>query len=375
MDRDPQSVLPVKVAFIGGGKGCYDILHLLRTYQMTHIKPSVLAVVDPDPQAVGRVYAEQRGIPVLDTYHDLLQRDDLDLIIEMTGRDEVLADINHGKKPGIKVMDHFSALFLWEIIDIQQDRLQLEKKVRELDTMAAIGEISYRLTHRLRNPLMITGGLIRRLMTRVDLPHNIRKRLKHASLHVGKMENVISDICDIVRPLHPHYVLTELSPFFESWCKAAKVEARMAGILFEYDIEERLPAMFVDPSLLRQALWHLIENSFDASVETGGTISLKVMLCWDDLFIRLTDMGSGFEDLPPARALQPFTSTKSGRMGLGLTLCQQIILNHDGTLELFEDAKGGAVVVITLPVRMSRPAPPKEVSFPTYFIPPACPSR
>jgi signal transduction histidine kinase len=44
--------------------------------------------------------------------------------------------------------------------------------------MAAIGEISYRLTHELRNPLMIVSGLVRRMMTRIDLPHGVRKRLK-----------------------------------------------------------------------------------------------------------------------------------------------------------------------------------------------------
>ncbi len=362
MHRTGDGMLAINVAFIGGGKGCYDILHMLHSYKMAHVIPTVVAVVDPDTTGVGRVYAEQRGIPILSDFQELLRRDDLDLVIELTGKDAILADINRLKLPGIKVIDHLGAQFLWEIIDLQQERLALENKVRELDTMAAIGEISYRLTHRLRNPLMITGGLIRRMMTRIDLPHNIRQRLRHASTHVQEMEEVISEICDIVRPLRPHYELTDLTPFFLSWCKAARTEARMAGVLFEYEVEDGLPEMYIDPSLIRQALWHLIENSFDASTATGGTISLRVILCWDDIFIRLTDQGTGFGEMSPARALQPFTSTRTGRMGLGLSLCQQIILNHHGTLELYDDVKGGAAVVITLPIRIKNPAAPGEAT-------------
>jgi signal transduction histidine kinase len=345
----------VIVIFVGGGRGCYEILHLLHSYSPAKIKPRIVGVADPSPKAVGRRYAEQLGIPTSDSFHEYLVRDDLDLIIELTGQDEVLAEINRRKAPGIKVLDHLAALFLWEIIDIQEKKLHLEKRVSDLDTMAAIGEISYRLAHELRNPLLIVGGLVRRMMTRIDLPHGIRKRFKHIAGHVQHMENVLSDICDVIRPMRPSYKLTDMNAFFQSWCSTVRTEARFVGANVVYWLNDDLPTIFIDPLLIRQALWHILENSLDAIAEKGGTIYIEVQVCWDNISIQLSDSGEGFVCLPPGKAIQPFTTTKSGRMGLGLTLCRQIVLDHGGDMKFIEKSDGGHVVIIELPITFDKP--------------------
>ena len=346
----------LNVVIIGGGKGCYDILNLLKSYSPTHLLPQVLAVVDVDPEAIGRRHAERLDIKTSSEYQQFLQDERIDLIIELTGDDKVLANIRLNKLDSIKVLDHVGALFLWEIIAIQEEKLHLEKKVTDLDTMAAIGEISYRLTHELRNPVMIIGGLVRRMMTRSDLHHGIRKRLKHISRHVQHIEEVISDICEVVRPLQPQYVLTDMIDFFATWCNRVKVEARLIGVVIDTDIEEDLPIMYIDPSLIRQALWHIIENSFDAVAEIKGTVSIKAIICWDHIYIEVSDSGSGFDDISANKALQPLTSTKHGKMGLGLAICRQIIMDHGGDIEVMNAKDAGTTVIIELPIILEHPS-------------------
>ena len=345
----------INVAFIGGGKGCYDILLHLQSYPPVHFKPQIIGVADIRKEAIGRSHAESLGIPTFSEYKPFLQNKHLDLIIELTGNDDVLADIINNKLPGIKVLDHVGALFLWEIIAIQEEKIRLEKKVSHLDTMAAIGEISYRMTHELRNPLMIIGGLVRRMMTRVDLPHGCRKKLKHVSHHVQHIENLLSDICDVVRPLKPHFSLVSMGEFFKEWCKAVKTEAELAGIEFVTAIDEELPDMYIDRSLMRQALWHIFENSFDAMAGTGGKLTINVLLCWDNIHIQFIDTGRGFENLSNKEAVQPFISSKPGQMGLGLALCSQIILEHGGDMEILNRKQSGVTVIIKLPVKLTQP--------------------
>ncbi len=352
---DPVAAPDVNVVFIGGGKGCYDILHLLNSYTPVKLRPHILGVVDPNPEAKGRKYADEIGIPTSEDYHDYLMDDRVDLIIELTGRDDVLADIHAGKRTRIKVLDHLAALFLWEIIDIQEEKIRLEKKISDLDTMAAIGEIAYKLTHELRNPLLITGGLVRRMMTRIDLPHGIRKRFKHIAGHVLHMENVISDICDVIRPLRPHYRLTDMNQFFEQWYATVRTEARFVGASVQFNAEKDLPTMYIDPLLIRQALWHILENSLDAIAEREGIIYIGVQICWDTIAIQLSDSGEGFLCIAPSQAVQPFTTTKSGRMGLGLALCRQIILDHGGELNIVEKADGHSLISLELPITYNRP--------------------
>jgi signal transduction histidine kinase len=345
----------INVAFIGGGKGCYDIINLLKTYPPAHLDPRIIAVVDQNPEAIGRTYAQRLNIPTSSDYKPLLLNKDLNLIIELTGVDEVLNDILRNKLDTIKVLDHVGALFLWEIIAIQEEKIHLEKKVSDLDTMAAVGEIAYRLTHELRNPLMIIGGLVRRIMTRIDLHHGIRKRLLHISKHVQHAEEVISDICDVVRPLQPHFSLTEMTGFLEEWCKRVSAEARLLGVVVETSIEKELPTIYIDPSLIRQAFWHLIENSLDAMAETGGTIKIKATLCWDVIHIEFSDTGGGFNGMTSTKAFQPFTSSKPGKMGLGLTLCRQIISDHGGDIQIVSEENSGVTVIVELPIAFTDP--------------------
>jgi signal transduction histidine kinase len=352
----------IKVAFVGGGTGCYDILHHLKFYPPVHFKPRIIGVADPNTTAIGRTHAERLGIPTTSDYRPFLQNVELDLVIELTGNDKVLADIQNNKLASIKVLDHVGALFLWEIIAIQEEKLRLEKKVSHLDTMAAIGEISYRMTHELRNPLMIIGGLVRRMMTRIDLPHGSRKKLKHISHHVQHIEELISDICDVVRPLKPQFNLIDMTEFIGSWCKGAKTEARLAGVAVDIEMDEELPAMYIDRSLMRQALWHIFENSLDAMADTGGTITIKTLLCWDNLHIEFNDTGGGFRELSTSQAIQPFMTTKPGRMGLGLALCKQIIFDHSGDIEIENEKNKGTSVKIKLPITLTQP-PPKPPEY------------
>ena len=345
----------INVAFVGGGKGCYEILHLLKSYPPYHFKPHIIGVADTNIEAIGRSYAERLDIATTSDYRPFLQNKDLDLIIELTGDDGVLADIYRKKLASIKVLDHVGALFLWEIIAIQEEKLHLEKKISHLDTMAAIGEISYRMTHELRNPLMVIGGLVRRMMTRVDLPHGCRKKLKQISHRVQHIEELICDICDVVRPLKPQFSLIDMTDFFGSWYKVVKTEARLSDVIVDIEMDEELPAMYIDRSLLRQAFWHIFENSLESMADTGGKITIKVLLCWDNIHIEFIDTGEGLKDLSSSEAMQPFVTTKPGKMGMGLALCRQIVFDHGGDLKIVKQKDRGAAIVIKLPITLTRP--------------------
>jgi signal transduction histidine kinase len=346
----------LNVAFVGGGKGCYDILHLLNSYSPVHLQTHILGVADINEEAIGRRHAERLGIPTTSDYTPFLQSKKLDLIIELTGDDSILADIRTKKLDSIKILDHVGALFLWEIIAIQEEKLRLEKKVSHLNTMAAIGEISHRMTHELRNPLMIIGGLTRRLMIGDDLPHGTRKKLKTISQQVQHVEELVSDICDVSRPLKPEYSLTDMNDFLGNWCLAVRTEAKFLGVSVEFFLDEELPDMYIDRSLISQALWHIAENSLDALAYTSGTIKIKVLLCWDNIHIELIDSGEGFKEISTSQAIQPFMTTKPGKMGLGLSLCRQVILDHGGDMEIVNDKEIGVAVIIKLPTKLTQPA-------------------
>ena len=119
----------------------------------------------------------------------------------------------------------------------------------------------------------------------------------------------------------------------------------------------------IDPSLLRQALWHLFENCFDAAAGDDSFVQLRVVLCYDYIVIQVEDEGGGLSGISSLEAMNPSVSTRRGRLGLGLALCRQIIQEHGGDMELWNNQRGGVTVTLNIPISFTVPAENKQPSF------------
>jgi PAS domain S-box-containing protein len=121
----------MKTVIIGGGRGCKAILKLLGAGLLRELQMDVVCVVDTDPDAPGRAYARERGLKTLSDYGEALHLPSLELVLELTGSNEVLADIYHQMPEGIRVIDHTSARVFWDVIAMERS-LREELKARSL---------------------------------------------------------------------------------------------------------------------------------------------------------------------------------------------------------------------------------------------------
>jgi PAS domain S-box-containing protein len=93
---------------------------LLYAGYLRELQMDVVCVADNDPEAPGLVYARDKGLQTLADYRDGLKLPDLELILELTGRDEILADIYHQLPQGVRVIDHASARVFWDVMAMEQ---------------------------------------------------------------------------------------------------------------------------------------------------------------------------------------------------------------------------------------------------------------
>jgi PAS domain S-box-containing protein len=122
----------MKTVIVGGGRGCLAILQLLRAGQVRELDIEVACVVDTEVDAPGFVFAAGQGIRTMTDYRAALSLPGVELILELTGNGEVLADLYHNIHPGVRVIDHVSAQVFWDLI-------RLEHSLREeLKTRAAL---------------------------------------------------------------------------------------------------------------------------------------------------------------------------------------------------------------------------------------------
>lgn len=115
-----------------------------------------------------------------------------------------------------------------------------------------------------------------------------------------------------------------------------------------------LPEVQGDPERLRLAVSHLLRNACQALGDQGGRVTLRT---WDNrdgtVGLSVADNGVGVEEQWVARIFGPFVSRprSAGRLGLGLTVVQDAVEEHDGSIVVDSEEGEGTVVTVTLPVR------------------------
>ena len=116
-----------------------------------------------------------------------------------------------------------------------------------------------------------------------------------------------------------------------------------------FQLEENLPLIELDPQLLKQAVINIIKNAFEAMHESGTT---DVHVFYEEPFmsIAITDHGGGLDPALADTIFQPFITSKTGGSGLGLVITRQIIESHHGTLTCDSRPGDGCTFTIALPL-------------------------
>lgn len=112
----------------------------------------------------------------------------------------------------------------------------------------------------------------------------------------------------------------------------------------------QMPVLFVSQVQIQQVLVNLIRNGCEAMALTGGTLTIRARSTPSHVEISVVDQGPGLTDDAMSRLFTPFRSTKSGGLGVGLSISKTIIANHEGKLWAEKHADGGTTFCFSLPV-------------------------
>jgi two-component system NtrC family sensor kinase len=128
--RGKQSKVIFNAGVIGGGNACQNLLKLLDEDRSTRLKMRIIGVADINPDSPGFRYAKELKLFTTTHFEELFSLYGLNLIIELTGSNRVLNDIIQKKPPDISVIDHVGIRLLWDLIQMEVEKVQLEKEWR-----------------------------------------------------------------------------------------------------------------------------------------------------------------------------------------------------------------------------------------------------
>ena len=121
----------VNVAIVGGGRGCKRIMDIIFDETLSHLRMKLIGVSDANPDAVGYCYAQQKGIFTTRDYRDLYKLKGLDMIIELTGLEEVTREIERNKPEHIRLIDHLGAQLFWDLFQLEEWCVAERKRAEE----------------------------------------------------------------------------------------------------------------------------------------------------------------------------------------------------------------------------------------------------
>ena len=113
-----------KIAIVGGGRFCLELIQTLYNQKNGNTKPDIIGVADLNQQAVGLIFAKEKGIFTTNDYMELFNLPGLNTIVELTKNNSLAGKINRNKPNDVQVLDHFEARTLL-------DRILLESKKNE----------------------------------------------------------------------------------------------------------------------------------------------------------------------------------------------------------------------------------------------------
>lgn len=234
----------------------------------------------------------------------------------------------------------------------EETRVQLEK-AQLTSRLTTMGEMASSLAHELNQPLTAISnysmGAVAMVKSGKFNPDTLVEALEKAANQAERAGKIISRIREFVKRSEPRRQAVSLQEIVDNAVAFADIDARKRQISIELNLPDPMPYVLADPILIEQVLLNLLKNGVEAMENSDYPIlHLSISLIEGNLVeISVIDRGYGLKN--PERLFEPFYSTKSEGLGMGLNICRTIIESHHGRLWAVDNPEGGTVFHLTLP--------------------------
>jgi PAS domain S-box-containing protein len=258
---------------------------------------------------------------------------------------------------------------------IEAERQKLRERADMANRLAAVGEMAAGIAHEINNPLTGVVGFAELLSNRPDLPADVQDSLKVINNGSLRVVEIVKRLLTFARQTKPIISKVSITDIIDNSLTLRSYVLETAGITIIRDYAPDLPWINVDPAQIQQVFLNLILNAEHSmkKAHEKGTLSIKTEKAGEYIRISFKDDGTGIAADVMDKIFQPFFTTKDPGQGtgLGLSLSQGIILEHNGRIWAENNPEGGATFVIELPVSTTCeiPSQPSEKSAPAYSAP------
>lgn len=250
--------------------------------------------------------------------------------------------------------------FVHMILHDVTHRREMMDELLKAERLAAAGTFAAGVAHEVNNPLASISSLVQSLLPNETDP--TRRTTLHTILsQITRISGTLKDLVNFARPSTAARRALDLNQLINETLRLVSYNKRFSGIKVEPILAADLNPVFADNNEIQQVLLNLLFNAADATQCEGGTIRVITENPPSGngdggkpqrVTIRIVDNGIGIPKEHLKRVFDPFFTTKpaGSGVGLGLSLCQRIILANGGTIRIDSEVGKGTSISIGLPV-------------------------
>lgn len=235
----------------------------------------------------------------------------------------------------------------------ESDLIDANDQIVKSEKLAAIGQLSGGVAHDLRNPL----GAIKNSVYMVDkqltaagiLDDNpkLRRYLDIIDQQIIRSNRIITDLMTFARVGSPTLTETDLAKVLEETLETMVIND---NVKLSQEIDSDLYPVMADGEQLQRAFVNLANNAQEA-MPNGGQLTITAQIANNHVEISFSDTGEGISEENIGKIFDPLFTTKTKGTGLGLAVCNEIVLQHGGTISAHrnEESSGGTTFKVLLP--------------------------
>lgn len=240
---------------------------------------------------------------------------------------------------------------LAELEELNRALKESQDKLIMAEKLSAIGEMTAKIAHEIRNPLTVIGGFANILLQSLTEEDQRYRRAKAIVEETTKVVDMLNSLLDFSRFLQIRPTLSDLNSTVHNTIILFKHEFQKSNIDLLETYDRTLPMFFFDGGAFRQVLINLVKNAIDAMPQ-GGRLKVKTFKGKRYAYLKVEDTGLGISKEAKGKIFEPFFTTRSTGTGLGLTISKQIIEAMKGEIWFKTTINKGTKFFVKIPINI-----------------------
>ena len=228
-------------------------------------------------------------------------------------------------------------------------RIKLQEQLVQAEGLKTITEVSARLAHEIRNPLMSAGGFARRLMTSMRGDDPNRGKVEIIVKEVGRLETILRMVLNYIQPLELDMSWVPPNMLVEKALSAVDMEIKERNVSMRLQLGSDLPEIFVDRYQMRLVMETLVKQALNQMKE-GSILSISTFQeeGMFKLVLRYPVEQMSSDDVE--HFFYPFTMSTTRYDIMDLPLSKNLVNKHGGVIDVNLEESGRLVIAISLPI-------------------------